>query len=104
MGMLAKSVAARPTVSTALFSTQTYSQVDAVEAMLNNLHWSDVKDEMKCIKSIMNEGKTNHAIQKPDPTFEQQVADTVNDIQNMIAGNPNRDEAYHRIHDLKMEV
>ena len=104
--VIASSRMAKNTFSPAAasFSTQTYKQVETVEDMLKNLRWSDVKDEMKCIKSIMNEGKTNHAIRQPDATFEQRVEADVSEIQNMIATNPNHDEVWHRIHDLKMEV
>ena len=102
--MMAKSVA-RPTIG-ASFSSQTYQQVETIEDMLKNLHWSDVKDEMHCIKSFMNECKTNHAIQKPDASYEQIVKNSVNEIQAMINGPKmaNHDEVFHRIHDLKMDV
>ncbi|CAB9502601.1 expressed unknown protein [Seminavis robusta] len=88
------------------FSTQTHAQVEALEESLKKMQWSDVKDNVKVIRQLMNEVKTNHALNKPGPDFEGYVADSMADIQKMIGGSaaPSKDEIAARVFGLKGEV
>lgn len=90
----------RPTAS-AGFSTQTVAQVEAVEGMLRDLCWAELKDNVHSLRDLMNEFKTNHALKKPDAAMENQLANEMQDIQELFADGTNRDEANWRICRLK---
>jgi hypothetical protein len=93
------------TAPKAAFSTRAYSQVDAMEEALEHKHWTDVKDDVKVIRELMNEVKTNHAIHLPDAQFEGYVTDNMEAIQKMIGtATTNHDEIADRVFGLKMEV
>jgi hypothetical protein len=84
------------------FSTQTHAQVEAVEGMLANLHWADLKDNVHGLRDLMNEIKTNHALPRPDIEMEDKLAQEMEQIQDMFASpEGRRDEVSWRICRLK---
>ena len=91
----------------AAFSTQAKAQAQVVEEMCATKHWADVRDEVKEIRCILNEPKTNQALHIPEDTvaFEQKVSDSMTAIQNMLSSEAsNHDEIYAKAHDLKLDV
>jgi hypothetical protein len=90
--------------TSALFSTRSYAQAEAVEELLKAKQWADVKDEMKEIRELMDEVKTNHAVHLPDAQFEGRVVDNMEQIQKMIENTNAKKEVADRVFDLKMEV
>lgn len=90
----------------ASLSTQTESQVHAVEDMLVNKHWNYLKDDVEVIRQLLNEKKTNKAIREPNAVLEDQVANAMQEIQNMIAANPcpSRFDVESRVCGLKRKV
>jgi DNA-binding transcriptional MerR regulator len=103
MAMSRGALATKPIA--ALFSTRAYTQAEAVEELLMTKHWADVKDNMKEIRELMDEVKTNHAVHLPDAQFEGYVVDNMEAIQQMIrTSNTNKAEIADRVFDLKMEV
>lgn len=89
----------------AAFSTRAYAQVESMEEALTHKHWADVKDNVKEIRELMDEVKTNHAIHMPDAQFEGYVTDNMEAIRKMIGtANTNKEEIADRVFDLKMEV
>jgi hypothetical protein len=86
------------------FSTNAVSQVQAVEDMLKNLRWADLKDNVHEVRDLMNEMKTNHAIRKPSPAMEAQVADEMAQIQKMSTDPNRREEVGKRVVGLKRMV
>ena len=87
-------------------STQTESQVHQVEDMLVNLHWNYLKDDVEVIRQLLNEKKTNKSIREPGAVLEDQVANAMQEIQNMIAADPcpNRHDVESRVCGLKRKV
>ena len=79
-------------ITAAAMSTQTVKHVETLEKLLDDLGWTDVHDEVKEIRQLMNEPKTNHAIQEPNDEFDQQVDLKMTEIENMIhAPEPRHD-------------
>lgn len=97
--------AMKPSVARSL-STQTESQVHAVEDMLVNLHWDYLKDDVEVIRQLLNEKKTNKSIREPGAVLEDKVANMMQEIQEMIAANPspNRFDVESRVCGLKRQV
>ena len=95
---------ANPSVAT--LSTQTDAQVHVVEDLLVNLHWDYIKDNVEEIRQLLNETKTNHAVREPNAILEDQVANKMKEIQDMIAFNPSPDrgEVEARVCGLKRMV
>ena len=56
-------VYSRPVLAAA-FSTQVTKEVEAVEEILKNLHWAELKDNVHALRDLLLELKTNHAIHK----------------------------------------
>ena len=85
------------------FSTLGDEKLHDVERKFDTMHWADIKDEVKEIESILHEAKTNQFVKKPDSCFEDMVA---TNIQESIYQNPNpdHDEVFHHVHDLKTKV
>lgn len=94
-------------ITSKAFSTQAMAQVEAVEELCKNFNWADIRDEVKEIRQILNEPKTNKAIHIPEDisAFEQLVVNNMTDLQSMLSGNrANHDEVYNKAHGLKGEV
>lgn len=90
----------RPTA--VAFSTNAVSQVEAVEGMLKNLRWADLKDNAHELRELMNEMKTNRAVRKPGAELEAKVAQEMKEIQKMFADPEGcRDEVGRRVTGLK---
>ena len=79
--------------------------------MSMDLRWADVKDELKTIRALIDEPKTNYAVAPPNNSLlEDAIQTTIRDI-NMLAtrdaGGPNNsvhDKVFHRVFDLKCMV
>ena len=56
-------VCSRPILAAAL-STRVTTEIEAVEDILKNLHWADLKDNVHTLRDLLLELKTNHAIHK----------------------------------------
>lgn len=82
----------RPAASVAGFSTQTHAQVEAVENMLANLHWADLKDNVKSLHDLMNEFKTNHSLPRPDAETEDRLAQEMQQLQELFGNSDVRRE------------
>lgn len=106
--MTSRTGASAITKTAAAFSTQTSHQVKAVESMLQNRRWTDVKDEVESIRLMMEERKTNLAIHPATPLqdLERTVQATLHEIQNMASqrGNHSHDDAFARAFGLKREL
>lgn len=74
-------------------SVQTLAKVQDLESVLSNLHWTNCKDNVKEIRQLMNECKTNHAIRIPDDQLEHQVCARMAEIQSHIL--PSGTQAAH---------
>ena len=90
------------------FSTQqAQAAVESVENVLHQNHWADILDEVKAIRHLLTEFKTNHSVAVPAAGYEEQVAAV---IKNEVFGAANNgtqqahDEAFEHIHDLKGAV
>ena len=82
-------------------NAETNKQLKTAETMLEQQHWADVKDEVKEIRSLVNEWKTNHAIKLRGQDVEQNFAD---DILHTINNGHDHDEAFAHIHALKCQL
>jgi len=71
----------------AAFSTQTRTQVETVEGMLQG-GWAPIKSNMKEIRMLMDEHKMNHAVKTPDAEFDKEVAEKLGEITNVIKDFP----------------
>jgi hypothetical protein len=79
------------------------------ERVMHSLKWSDIEDMTEEIDHMMNEGRTNHSVRRPDAQLRQLVDDTLDEVQKslIVKESPslkNHDLAYQRIHDLKRLV
>ena len=106
-------IVARPTIARAvvaryatsrLMSMRVDQTIDHAEKLSQDLHWTDVKDELHTVKHIMNEEKTNHNVLKPDIKLETYVEDQVNELQRMMLEHPNHNTVFDLVHDLKLLV
>lgn len=89
----------------AVFSTQTETQAETLEKMLHDLRWNAIKDNVKELRALMNEPKTNHAVIEPDALFSDEVSAKMQAIQDMIsAPAPSRDAIDASVFGLKTMV
>ena len=86
--------------ATRRFTTNTVSQVESVEGVLKNMKWTDLKDNVRGVRNLLNEVKTNHAL-KADQQLESKVATEMKEIQQMVSNNAARAEVESRITALK---
>ena len=88
------------------FSTQqVQAKVENIECVLKQKKWADIMDEVKEIRALLNEFKTNKTVHVPDAGYEEQVA---SDIQGAVFGDnarsPMHDDVFAFVHGLKADV
>jgi hypothetical protein len=92
------------------FSTRAHAEVEATESMMAELRWADLKDKVHGVRNLLNEPKTNHALNKPDSALDNKLATEMRELRNVVAESgdadcqASHDAAQSRITNLKAAV
>ena len=104
--VFSKAMAARRSSSTLTMKRVDHT-IEETEHVSNDIkHWTDVKDEVHTIKSLMHEGETNHAIDIPPDDLQQYVNEHLDEISKLMLNHPDaeHDEIFDIVNDMKMMV
>jgi hypothetical protein len=86
-------------------AAQHQDMVDTVRRESCDRHWHDIDEEIDQLKHIMEEHKTNHAVNCPHAQLEETVRSNMDEIHHLLSsGNTDlmtHDEAYRRVRLLK---
>jgi hypothetical protein len=104
--MAARRLASMSTTSiVAPLSTVANQQVLQLENMLASMHWVHLKDNVKEVRQLLNEPKTNRSLRAAS-SLEDEVACELRSIEAMMmkSSSPDLDAIESRVYGLKNHV